>query len=469
MGNNGTICAISTPPGNGAIAMIRVSGPGTYDIAGKVLRFAGDRKPADFASNSVHLGEIFDQEQMIDEVMVSFYRSPASYTGEDMIEISCHGAVYIQKRILELLIDTGARMARPGEFTQRAFLNGKLDLAQAEAVASLIAAGSAAAHRLAVNQMRGVFSNEISRLRQKLLHFSSLIELELDFGEEDVEFADRQELGALIDEIRHMVEKLLRSFILGNVIKNGVPVAIAGKPNVGKSTLLNELLHEERAIVSEIAGTTRDVIEDVISIDGIHFRFIDTAGLSKGRDQIESLGVEKAFEKIRTAYVVLYMIDAENDIPEIGRLISLIKSKIRDQDKKLIILFNKIDLLPEKEVAEKSRTGNYPDLGPEDHLLPISAFRKINMNKLTDLLVQCIFAGREGEHEVIVTNARHYEALQEAHRAILRIVQGLEERIPEDLMAQDIRDVLNALGEITGEVTTDEILNHIFENFCIGK
>jgi tRNA modification GTPase len=344
-----------------------------------------------------------------------------------------------------------------------------MDLSQAEAVADLIASSSAASHRVAMNQMRGGFSSEIAVLREQLLNFISLIELELDFSEEDVEFADRKDLQELVKQISGLIRKLIVSFKLGNVIKNGVPVAIAGKTNVGKSTLLNALLHEDRAIVSEIAGTTRDVIEDVITMDGISFRFIDTAGLRKTSDTIETIGIEKTLEKIGHAYIVLYVIDATEKIPEIDRLIGKIKKRLEGSDRKLVILLNKIDFLGEKQIAALSDRKKFRNLTESDHVLPISASYGDNIDALASLLLELVRGDQHGEDDVIVTNVRHFEALKNAGEAIDRVSQGLQTGLSPDFLAQDIREVLHYLGEITGEVTTDEILGNIFSKFCIGK
>ncbi|MCK4852935.1 MAG: tRNA uridine-5-carboxymethylaminomethyl(34) synthesis GTPase MnmE [Bacteroidales bacterium] len=469
--DDSTICAIATPPGNGAIAIVRLSGTDTYKIAGKLISFqSGQKDIASLPPNTIHLASISSKEdELIDDVMVSLFRAPHSYTGEDLIELSCHGAHYIQQKILELMVTSGARLAEPGEFTLRAFLNNKMDLSQAEAVADLIASTSAASHKVAINQMRGGFSTELAKLREQLLDFISLIELELDFSEEDVEFADRKKLSALVDKIQGMIWGLADSFRLGNVIKNGVPVAITGKTNVGKSTLLNALLHDDRAIVSEIAGTTRDVIEDLISIDGISFRFIDTAGLRQTSDTVESIGVEKTFEKINQAYIVLYVIDAAQTIEEIDRLVGKIKKRLEGSDRKLFILLNKIDFLTDKHLAALQDLGNFKNLEKDDQILYISASYGDNVDQLASLLVETIKHENTHEHDVVITNARHFEALVNAGEAINRVQEGLKTELPSDLVAQDIRQVLHYLGEITGEVTTDEILGNIFSKFCIGK
>jgi len=470
MDNDSTICAIATPPGSGPISVIRVSGKEAFDICSRIIRFHDTKKKIkELPANTIHYASVIDDDELVDEVLVSLFRKPRSYTGEDVIEISCHGAYYIQQQILQLLINQGARLARPGEFTLRAYLNGKMDLSQAEAVADLIASTTAASHRVALNQMKGGFSNEISKLREQLLNFISLIELELDFSEEDVEFADRKELMELVKKIIKLINSLIESFKLGNVIKHGVPVAITGKPNVGKSTLLNALLHEERAIVSEIAGTTRDVIEDVITIEGFSFRFIDTAGLRKVTDTIETIGIEKTFQKIDQAYIVLYVIDATENTQEIDRLAGKIKKRLEGKDKKLIIILNKVDMLNERKLSELKDLRNFSNFDSDDRILYISAFYNENIDQLASLLLSIVKQRDTGEHDVIVTNTRHFEALTKAREALDRVAEGLKTGITGDFLAMDIREALHYLGEITGEVTTDEILGNIFSKFCIGK
>lgn len=465
-----TICAISTPPGNGAIAIVRLSGKEALSITSKVFSSRNkNNRLAEQAANTIHFGTLADGTEIIDEVLVSIFKAPHSYTGEDLVEISCHGSEYIQQRILQLLIKNGAKHAGPGEFTMRAFLNRKMDLSQAEAVADLIASDAKGSHQLAIRQMRGGFSREIAGLREKLLHFISMIELELDFGEEDVEFADRTELVLLLGEIKELTQSLIDSFQKGNVIKNGVPVAITGKPNVGKSTLLNYLLNEDKAIVSHIAGTTRDVIEDVLTIDEFRFRLIDTAGLRKTRDTIESLGIEKTYEKIDKAYIILYLIDANQPIAEINRLIGKIKKRMGKADKKLVVLLNKVDFLTEKELNERKLKKNFPQLDKEDHLLCISAKNKYNLKTLYALLPAIVRGKGSGQQDVIVTNTRHFEALTRAKEALDRAVTVLDTGMSSDFLAMDIREVLHYLGEITGQITTDEVLGNIFKNFCIGK
>lgn len=460
-----TICAISTAPGNGAIAIVRLSGANALTICDKVFVAASQKSIAEQKANTVHFGTIQDGEDIVDEVLVTIFKAPHSYTGENSIEIACHGAPFIQYRILQVLLKNGARSANPGEFTQRAFLNGKMDLSQAEAVADLIASSSAAAHKVALQQMRGGFSNEIANLRGRLLNFISLIELELDFGEEDVEFADRTQLTSLVNEIQGLIQKLVNSFELGNVIKNGVPVAIVGNTNVGKSTLLNALLNEDRAIVSDIAGTTRDVIEDTINLGGITFRFIDTAGIRTTLDKIESMGIERTYSKMKQAQIVLLLIDADRNIEDVNDSILKVNEAIDRNGQHLIICVNKIDLIPDPQGFAKSLIGVQAD----DKLLFISAKQKQNIDSLTKELLKTVNMGTINEQDVIVTNIRHFEALKNALGSIDRVNTGLVGQIPTDFLAQDIRECLHFLGEITGDISTDEVLGNIFKNFCIGK
>ena len=460
-----TICAIATSPGVGAIATIRLSGGQALEIADRVFQSpAKDKKLADQKANTLHVGTICEEAEIIDEVVISLFRGPHSFTGEDVIEITCHGAVYIQQRILELLLKSGARMARPGEFTQRAFLNGKMDLSQAEAVADLIYSTNAANHKMALKQMRGGFSNEIKKLRDQLLHFIAMVELELDFSEEDVEFADRKQLVDLTQKIEHLLNKLASSFKLGNVLKNGVPVAIVGETNVGKSTLLNALLNEEKAIVSDIHGTTRDVIEDVVTIGGTAFRFFDTAGIRETIDQIESLGIERSYSKLDQAEIVLLVTDLSNPIELICQRIELIRKRITDQ--KLILIGNKADIGGNEKIKELLAAVT---LGDKEDLVFISAKQQQNLDALIELLQENAELQQAEGTDVIVSNIRHYEALNSAHQAVLRVIDGLNNGISGDFLAQDIRECLHYLGEITGEINNDEILGHIFKNFCIGK
>jgi len=461
-----TICAPATSSG-GAISVIRISGPDSFDICEKIFFPIGRTLILkEQAGYKVVHGEIRNGKEVVDDVLLNIYKAPHSYTGEDSVEISCHGSSYIVTRILELLIVNGAISALPGEFTQRAFLNGKMDLSQAEAVADLVASGTKAAHRIALNQMRGGFSAEISKLRSELLRFASLIELELDFGEEDVQFADRKELTEIIKKVKNLADKLANSFSLGNVIRNGIPVAIVGKPNSGKSTLLNAMLNEERAIVSDIPGTTRDSIEDSIVINGLEYRFIDTAGLRDTSDIIESLGIRKTNEKIMEASVIL-LVDEISETPEmINQRADSIRKMITGFDKRLIVLVNKIDDC-DPSLMDNLKRKIWLDI--DDSLLFISARYLTGFEKLRARLAKILEKGNFNQEDVIITNVRHFEALNHVSGSLERVISGLDERIPEDLIAIDLRQAIHFLGEITGEITTDEILGNIFKNFCIGK
>ena len=451
-----TIVAIATPVGTGAIAIIRVSGEDTFKIVEKVFRpLRKEKKLSEQKGYTIHYGEIIDKDQVIDEVLVSVFRTPHSYTGEDSVEISCHGSLYIQQKIVELLVEAGARTAQPGEFTLRAYLNGKMDLSQAEAVADLINANSEVARQIAFKQLRGGISKELKTLRNKLVNFASLIELELDFAEEDVEFADRQELMNLILEIKKHTQVLLSTFRYGNAVKDGIPVAIVGEPNVGKSTLLNLLLKEDRAIVSDIPGTTRDTIEDVISIKGILFRFIDTAGLRQTQDSVEAMGIERTKQSINKAQIIIFMIDARDK--QWKEKLSQIQENLTDQ--KLILVVNKIDLTDKKL---NLRDIDYP-------VVYLSAKYHKNIEELERVLLQVIGYHRHSQNEVILTSTRHYEALYKADEAIDRVIEGINIGLSNDLLAEDVKIIMFYLGEITGEITTDEVLGNIFANFCIGK
>lgn len=458
------ICAISTAPGVGAIALLRLSGKGSVDLVDTLFAASSGKRLANSKPNRVYFGELTVNNQLIDQVLVTVFRAPHSYTGEDSVEIACHGSFYIQQRILQLLIEKGARLADPGEFTKRAFLNGKMDLSQAEAVADLIASSSAVAHKVALQQMKGGFSAELMKLRAELLHITSLLELELDFSEEDVEFADRTELRRIAGNIFDLVTHLCRSFALGNVIKNGVPVAIAGNTNVGKSTLLNALLKEDKAIVSDIAGTTRDVIEDTINLSGITFRFIDTAGIRSTEDKIENMGIERTFAKIAEASVVLLLTDLGRGIEGFDAYYRQVKEKISSSARLLIVL-NKTDqtedLLTTLEAIKLQIAGEV--------VIPISAKTGYNLEQLTNELVRTVNMHDLNNGNVIVTNARHYEALSHASAAIERVISGLESGLSGEFISQDIRECLHYLGEITGEISTDEVLGNIFQHFCIGK
>ena len=461
-----TICAPATR-GTGAIAVIRVSGPDTYAIVEKLFRPATPGKIlSEQPANTIHLGTIHDGETLIDEVLVSLFRAPHSYTGEDAIEISCHGSPYIQQRILELLVSQGAHPARAGEFTQRAFLNGKMDLAQAEAVADLVAAESEGAHRVAMQQLRGGYSDRLKSLRDKLLHFISMIELELDFSEEEVEFADREELSGLVDEIASLIGELVSSFRLGNVLKKGVPVAIIGRPNVGKSTLLNAMLMEERAIVSEIEGTTRDSIEDTVNLEGITFRFIDTAGIRETADTIENLGIRRTYQKIEQSSIVLLLVEAGDGADMVNRSLKAIREQIRGTGKQLVLVLNKSDRVPEKKITDLQEL---IPLHENESLISLSAEKREHIDNLASLLLELVNAGSLKHQDVVISNIRHYNALTAVAESLERVSESLTSDLPSDLLAQDIREALHYLGEITGEVTTDEILGNIFRNFCIGK
>lgn len=464
--NQDTICAIATAQG-GAIGSIRVSGPEAITITGRIFtpaksgKLLSEQKPY-----TLTFGRIYNGEEMIDEVLLSLFRAPHSYTGEDSTEITCHGSSYILQQVMQLLIKNGCRMAQPGEYTQRAFLNGKMDLSQAEAVADLIASSSAATHRLALSQMRGGFSKELTTLREKLLNFTSMIELELDFSEEDVEFADRSALRRLADEIEEVIARLANSFSVGNVIKNGVPVAIIGETNAGKSTLLNVLLNEDKAIVSDIHGTTRDVIEDTVNIGGITFRFIDTAGIRETSDTIESLGIERTFQKLDQAEIVLWMIDSADAISQL----TLLSDKIlpRCEHKQLILVFNKVELINETQKNELASQFS-EHIGSEIESIFISAKQRLHTDELQQRLVAAAHLPTVTQNDVIVTNVRHYEALTRALDAIHRVQEGLDANISGDFLSQDIRECIFHLSDIAGEVTNDMVLQNIFAHFCIGK
>jgi tRNA modification GTPase len=498
-----TIAAIATPPGQGAISIIRVSGKDALQVCDLVFRPAGGKAMlSSVPAGTIHYGIIHENDEIIDEVLVSVFRAPRSYTGEDLVEISCHGSVYIQQKILRLLLGHGARPAGPGEFTRRAFLNGKMDLSQAEAVADLIASESSAFHRVAIRQMRGGFSYEIRELRNRLLEFISLVELELDFSDEDVRFADRGELQSLLDRIISMLEGLSDSFALGNALKNGIPVVIAGKPNTGKSTLLNLLLKEEKALVSEIPGTTRDSIEDVIHLEGMSFRFIDTAGIRETTDRVEIMGIERTMEKIGQAEIILFLAEATDTVEHMDFLLGTLRRRSEFKEKRVVLIINKADLLQrhsdqndsgaalpgaggemQKENASRPGSGTggagqgelhfkkeqFGTLEDADRLIMISAKTGWGMEELKSLLVGMVREGKYPGNDIIVTNIRHYHALRNALEGALRASEGLKNHLPGDLLAMDIRDVLHYLGEITGAITTDEVLGNIFKNFCIGK
>ena len=460
--NSDTIVAVSTPSGSGAISMIRLSGSESLKILMKHFNPVNKKLSVDnIESHKLYFGNFVIRDKIIDEVLVSYFKGPNSYTSQDVVEISCHGSEYIQQRILEILMEGGARLAEPGEFTLRAFMSGRMDLSQAEAVADLIASQSASAHRMAMNQMRGGISKKINLLRSKLIDFASLIELELDFSEEDVEFADREQFFSLIKELRQELDSLINSFTLGNVMKQGIPVAIIGKPNVGKSTLLNAILNEEKAIVSHIPGTTRDAIEDTFIIGGYKFRFIDTAGLRESDDFVESIGIEKTYEKLNQATIVLYVCDIANiSNAQVEEILEEFKHYIQDESKHFIFVGNKIDQL-----------GKLPSHIKEMFELDtvfVSAKRKENIQLLTDALVSIVKKFKI-TNDVIVSNSRHYQALVNANNSIQQVEEAFNNDIPTDLIAIDIRQALHELGTITGEITTDDLLGNIFGKFCIGK
>lgn len=452
MNTQETIIALSTPPGSGAIGVIRLSGPDAIRLTNEVFVGKDLEKQA---SHTLHFGLVKDGDQLIDEVVAGLFVAPKSYTKENVVEISCHGSNYIIQQIINLLISKGARAAKPGEFTLRAFLNGAFDLSQAEAVADLIASNSKASHDVAMQQMRGGFANELKGLREQLIHFASMIELELDFAEEDVEFANRDQLRKLVTKINYVLQRLISSFELGNVIKNGVPIVIAGKPNVGKSTLLNALLNEERAIVSDIAGTTRDTIEDELNIGGIVFRFIDTAGIRETADIIEALGVERTLEKMKQAKLIIYMADASQTVPELEEQIrGLVKLEIP-----YLILLNKADLL-----ATEQRKA-FATLG----VVFVSARDKVGIDELKVTLLEQVNLHHINTSETLVTNIRHVEALKQTENALQRVLANVDNPVTSDFLAMDIKQALHYLGEITGTVTTDDLLENIFTKFCIGK
>lgn len=464
MNQSGIIAAISTPQGVGGIAVIRLSGTGCIDVADKIVKLANGKKLVDQKPNTIHFGTIIQDNAILDEVLISIFHAPRSFTGEDSVEISCHGSVYIQQNILQSLINNGASLAKPGEFTQRAFANGKMDLSQAESVADLISSTSSATHRLAMNQMRGGISNKLEEVRTELLNFVSLIELELDFSEEDVEFANRDNLKNAAQQIEAHISKLAESFSVGNAVKSGIPVAIIGETNAGKSTLLNQLLHDEKAIVSDIHGTTRDVIEDTLNIQGLTFRLIDTAGIRDTADKIESIGIERTFRKLEQASIVLWIVDAMTEDAHILELADKILSHIDRQ--KLIMVFNKIDIVGCGVAMDKKRVilqEKIPDR------IYISAKYDDGISDLENKLVEAANIPQIGEQDVIITNIRHYEALQNSLTSIRRVINGIHNGLSGDFLSQDIRECMHYLGEITGQISTDEILANIFSQFCIGK
>ena len=465
--NTDTICAIATPHGMGAIATIRVSGSKAFPIVSQLFEQHGKSfDMTKLVSHKAYFGQLVDNGTMLDEVLVTFFKSPHSFTGEDSVEISVHGSVYVQQKLLQVLIAKGCRMAEAGEFTRRAFVNRKFDLAQAEAIADLISSESEAAHRVAINQLKGGFSQELQVLRSKLLDMTSLMELELDFSEEDVEFADRKQLKALLQETLDKVNKLKDSFRLGNAIKNGIPVAIIGQTNTGKSTLLNALLGEDRAIVSDIAGTTRDTIEETLNINGILYRFIDTAGLRSTDETIEKIGIERSYKKITEANIVIGMLDATTDYGSMLSSANEIRSKVDFEHQQLVLCINKVDTLADQ--GEMLLGQLRQDLDSDDvQVICLSAKHKFGLNDLYNTLKHS--QPLASPDATLVTNMRHYEALLHASESLKSVQQGLEIDIPTDLISQDLREALYYLGSITGEITSDEVLGNIFSKFCIGK
>jgi len=460
--NTETICALSTASGVGAIAVIRLSGKDAFKICSKIFRKKNSKATdiSRFISHTAHFGEIFHKNITIDEVVLTVFKAPNSYTGENIAEISCHGSKYIQEQILHLLVKQGARLANAGEFTFRAFMNGKFDLSQAEAVADLIASHSATSHHVAMQQMRGGFSSKIKILREKLIDFASLVELELDFSEEDVEFASKDELKQLVSSLQTIINKLIKSFELGNVIKNGVPVCIAGRPNAGKSTLLNALLDEERAIVSEIPGTTRDTIEDEIVIEGVRFRFIDTAGLRSTVDTTESAGIERTYKAMKEASIVIYLFDVhEFSTNDLHKELEELKQYLNNAE--LVLVGNKID----KEDLEYTKR----EFSHLKDILFISSKERIALEELKARLIDIFDDKANNIPETIITNARHVESLQDTSNALTRVTEGIDKKMSQELLASDLRMALHHLGLITGEVSTDDLLKNIFGKFCIGK
>lgn len=504
MGKNDTICAVSTASGIGAIAVIRLSGVESHKTVLFIFRKKGKRLDVnDIEPNKAYYGEIFDpvpdDKPMVDEVLVTFFKAPHSYTGEDSVEISCHGSVFVQQKILELLVVRGCRLAEPGEFSKRAFINDKLDLAQAEAVADLISSQNEAEHRIAVNQLKGGFSNELRDLRSKLVDLTSLLELELDFSEEDVEFADRTKLYELLDTALKHIEKLTDSFRMGNAIKNGIPVAIVGETNTGKSTLLNAILGEERAIVSDIEGTTRDTIEETFTIDGMMYRFIDTAGIRETSETIEKIGIERTFKKISEADIVIGMLDGTKPVKNIFKAWKTIVSHVNVLSQKLLIFVNKKDLMDAgamftlnddyedymKSAYEKNIENHggymtdeycYSITGMDLHnICSIMTFSYISakdpedVDSLKQTIRHCTKMPKVDGNTTLVTNIRHYEALVHAKKSLEQVKKGMDDKLSADLLAQDLRQALYHIGSITGEVTTGEVLGNIFGRFCIGK
>ena len=464
MMNNDTIIALATPAGIGAIAVIRLSGENAIAIVDDFFKSIKKGKSLkNQKTHTIHLGHIVDKNTIIDEVLVSVFKNPNSYTGENVVEISCHGSSFIQQEIIQLFLQNGCRMADNGEFTMRAFLNGKMDLSQAEAVADVIASNSAASHQMAIQQMRGGITNELKELRTQLLDFAALIELELDFSGEDVEFADRTKFKELVAKITLVLKRLIDSFSFGNAMKNGIPVAIIGEPNVGKSTLLNTLLNEEKAIVSDIAGTTRDAIEDEMIIDGVAFRFIDTAGIRETKDIVESIGIKKAYEKAENAQLIILLVNSEKFKVQSSKFkVEIENINTRFPNKRLLVIANKVDLISDEAITLLQ--------SEIENLIPLSAKNKTGIEALKNELTSLVNIGALSNNETIVTNSRHFEALNNALQAISSVKEGIDLEISTDLFSIDIRECLRHLGAITGDYDVDkDILGHIFGNFCIGK
>ena len=465
MNLHNTICAIATPPGEGAIAIIRISGEESFDITEQIFSpFKKNIKLSEIKSHTLTYGHIIDNNEILDEVLIAVYKKPHSYTGENSIEIFCHGSTYIQRRIIQLLLEAGATLAQPGEFTLRAFLNGKLDLAQAEAVADLISSKSKITANLAIKQLKGVFSNQIKKLKTKLVDLLSLIELELDFGEENVEFADKSELLTTIDEIEKWATELLNSFKFGNALKEGIPVAITGKPNVGKSTLLNLLLKENKAIVSEIPGTTRDVVEDVINIKGVRFRLIDTAGIRNTKDVVEKLGIERSLEAIKKAEINIVVLDATLPLKENEEHLKKVYYN-KDENSKIFVLINKIDLASKEKISDIKKLAKSFNA----YAMEIVAKNNKYAEKIYEKIYEISEVANFLEEESIIINERHYQALNKINEAIKEVKKGLEMELPTDLLTQELRQIMFYLSEVAGEVTENDILENIFSKFCIGK
>ena len=458
---NDNILALASPSGIGAISMIRISGPESISIADKIFIGVEKIKLIDQKANSVQLGYIVEDDRTIDKVLITVFRNPKSYTGEDLVEISCHGSIFIQESIIQLLLNHNCRVANPGEFTMRSFLNGKMDLSQAESVADLISSNTEASHRLAMNQMRGGFKNDINDLRTELVNFASLIELELDFSQEDVEFANKKELNKLLDKITFNLKKLIDSFKTGNVIKNGIPIAIVGEPNTGKSTLLNTLLNEERAIVSSIAGTTRDTIEDQININGVNCRFIDTAGIRNTDDEIETIGIERTFKKMNESEIIIFLIDYSTlNHEKLNYFVNyLTEIDNKFPNTKLITLLNKIDIKSETLVS---------DLDEFNPIL-ISAKNRLNIDKLKDEIISYVNNLTSQIDNSTISNSRHYDLLNKTYEEIHKVKISISKNISSELLAIDIKQAIYFLGELTGEISNDEVLGNIFSKFCIGK